>query len=281
MAQTRLFSLVSNGRILVLNRPVVMGILNITPDSFYENSRVSLDELVHRAGEMISEGARILDLGGQSTRPGAVQVGPEVEASRVIPAIEAVKKAHPETWISIDTYHAAVAKMAVEAGADIVNDISAGDDDERMLQTIAQLGLPYIAMHKLGAAGNMPAEPEYEDVVLDVLNYFIEKKNQLESKGIFNWILDPGFGFGKNLNQNVKLLAHLSTFQILNQPILVGISRKKMIQRLFDVDVSNALNGTTAMHMVALQNGATILRVHDVKEAMQCIQAYLATQSVV
>lgn len=265
------FTLNSKGRLLVIDKPLVMGILNATPDSFFEGSRVSADQVVDNAGEMLLQGATILDIGGQSTRPGAEQIGAEKEVERVIPAIEQVRKAFPDCWISVDTYHAPVAEMALNAGADIVNDVSAGDDDVDMLPLIAKMQVPYIAMHKKGRPETMQENPQYENVTTEVLQYFRDKKFQLEKKGIFDWIADPGFGFGKNLEHNYTLLNNLETFQILERPVLVGVSRKGMIQKALGVVAADALNGTTVLNTIALLKKASILRVHDVNEAMQCI----------
>lgn len=251
-----------------------MGILNVTPDSFHKSSRVSGQELIDKAGQMLSEGAGILDIGGQSTRPGAAQIGAEIEAERVIPGIEALRKAFPACWLSIDTYHASVAENAVQAGADIINDVSAGDDDTSMLPLVGQLQVPYIAMHKKGKPEDMQENPSYENVVQEVLDYFVQKKRELEQYGIYDWVLDPGFGFGKSLTHNYSLLQHLETFQILDKPVLVGISRKGMIQKALNIDAAQALNGTTALNMAALLKKAQILRVHDVKEAVECVKLW-------
>lgn len=265
-------SLNAKGRLLLIEKPMVMGILNATPDSFHENSRVSLQEVVDKAGNMLDEGAAILDIGGQSTRPGAEQVGAAIEAERCIPAIESVRSAFPQCWISVDTYHAAVASQALEAGADIVNDVSAGDEDADMLPLVARAKAPFIAMHKKGTPETMQLNPHYQNVVSEVLDYFKHKKAQFETMGIYDWVLDPGFGFGKSLEHNYKLMRNLESLAILDRPIMVGISRKGMIQRALNVDAGGALNGTTALHMFALIKGATILRVHDVREATECIK---------
>jgi dihydropteroate synthase len=269
-----MYRLNSKGRVLIIDQPIVMGIMNATPDSFHEGSRVSLQEIVDVAGKMLNEGAQILDIGGQSTRPGAEQIGSVIEAERVIPAIESIRKTFPDCWISIDTYHAAVAKAAIEGGADIVNDVSAGDDDMGMIPLVSELRVPYIAMHKKGKPETMQQNPQYDDVLDEVLSYFVQKKAQLEHAEIMDWVLDLGFGFGKTLEQNFTLFKHLKDFQTFDRPILVGISRKGMIQKTLNVDANNALNGTTALHMAALLNGANILRVHDVMAAVECITLF-------
>lgn len=261
-----------------LQFPLVMGILNATPDSFFEGSRIAVQSVVDAAGAMLDEGATILDIGGQSTRPGAVQIGATAEADRVVPAIEAVIAAFPQATISVDTYHASVAKVAIAAGATMVNDISAGDDDAEMLPLIAASGVTYIAMHKQGRPETMQNNPVYTNVVEEVLSYFTAKKSAFESLGICNWILDPGFGFGKTLEHNYSILANLHRFCEFGVPVLAGMSRKGMIQKALQVNADGALNGTTAANMVALQAGASILRVHDVKEAMQCVALWKLLQ---
>lgn len=266
-----MFILSSKGRLLVADKPLVMGILNTTPDSFFSESRVEKEHIVERAGAMIVEGATILDIGGQSTRPGAVQVDAKTEAERVLPAIEAVRQAYPEIWISVDTYYASVAKEAIALGADMVNDVSAGDDDVEMLNVVVAARVPFIAMHKKGLPETMQTKPQYENVVHDIMAYFRQKSEQFQSLGIYDWVLDPGFGFGKTFDHNYQIMAQLKSFHLFNRPVLIGISRKGMIQKALGVDASEALNGTTALHMLALQQGANILRVHDVKEAVQCI----------
>lgn len=254
-----------------------MGILNVTPDSFFESSRVSLEiELLHKAEKMLTDGATLLDIGGQSTRPGAELISPELELQRVIPAIEKLSRAFPEAIISVDTFYGKVAKAAIEAGASIINDISAGDDDPTMFETIVELNVPYIIMHKKGLPTHMQQNPNYENVVQEVLNYFTHKVRALQQAGVKDILIDPGFGFGKTLEHNYSLLAHLDVLKIFELPVLVGVSRKSMVQKLLKVNTQNALNGTTALHMVALQKGAAILRVHDVKEAVECIQIFEA-----
>ena len=270
------------GCIVSLEKPTVMGILNITPDSFYDGGRYkNTDEALKQAEKMLIEGATFIDIGAYSSRPGAADVNIENELKNAIPIIELVSKEFPQAIISIDTFRAKVAEEAISAGAHIVNDISSGDDDEEMLATVAKLKAPYIMMHKKGSPKNMQHNPHYENVVLEVMNYFTEKVAAANTAGIVDIILDPGFGFGKNLAHNYQLLNALNDFQIFGLPILAGISRKKMIQKIIGTNVQNSLNGTTAANTIALLNGATILRVHDVKEAVECINIVNATHGII
>jgi len=268
-----MYTLNCKGKLLSLNTPVVMGIINITPDSFYEGSRQqALDDILQQSKNMLTEGAAILDIGGQSTRPGSVQVGAEEEAKRVLPAIEAIHRQFPETIISIDTYHASVAKAAVDAGAAIVNDISGGMMDASMLSTVAALNVPYICMHMKGTPETMQQNPVYDDITKEVLDFFIERIDTCRRAGINDIIIDPGFGFGKTIEHNFMLLKNLGVFKILGKPILLGISRKSTIYKTLGVSANEALNGTTVLNTIGLQNGANILRVHDVKEAMEAVK---------
>lgn len=253
-----------------------MGIINLTPDSFFEGSRVSTDtkSILFEAEKKIGEGADFLDLGGYSTRPGAEHISLEEEINRVIPAILEIKKNFPDTLISIDTFRAEVAKAGIEAGADLVNDISAGNLDVEMLPLIGRLGLPYIAMHMRGTPQTMQLVTDYSDLISEVLSYFGNKVKQFAKFGIKDVIIDPGFGFAKTSAQNFELLRHLSSLKRLGLPILAGVSRKSMIYKTLDISANEALNGTTALNMVALLQGAAILRVHDVKEAKQTIQLF-------
>ncbi len=256
------------------NKPKVMGILNLTPDSFFEGSRVPTDKksVLEEAEKKIKEGADFLDLGGYSTRPGAADISIEEEIARVIPAISEIKKNFPDTLLSVDTFRSQVAKAAVEAGAELVNDISAGNLDPEMLPLVAQLGVPYIAMHMKGSPQTMQAETSYADLVPDVLAYFAEKIEQFRKFGIKDVIIDPGFGFAKTREQNFELLRNLSSFKRLGLPVLVGLSRKSMIYKTLAISANEALNGTIALNMFALLQGADILRVHDVKEAKETIE---------
>lgn len=269
------------GRLLCLDQPAVMGILNATPDSFYTRGRNSAPEaLLEQAGKMIEEGALILDIGGMSTRPHAADVSPQEELDRVLPAISGIRKAFPDIFISIDTYRAAVATEAVAAGADLVNDISAGDADAGMLATVAGLAVPYIAMHMQGMPATMQQNPQYENITLDVLDYFIQKIDACTVAGIKDIILDPGFGFGKTMAHNYQLLKGMKALQVTGKAVLAGLSRKSMIYKLLGTGAEAALNGTTALHMLALQQGAALLRVHDVKEAAECIKIFRYYQTI-
>lgn len=264
------------GKLLDLSRPVVMGILNTTPDSFFAGSRImDQKQLMEKAGEMIEEGAVILDIGGASSRPGAGEVSEAEEINRLIPAIQAVRATYPAALISADTWRAAVAREALRAGAHIINDISAGRMDSELWDTAAGSGAPYVLMHMQGTPKEMQKNPHYEDVVQEVLDFFILQVARLRSKGIQDIVLDPGFGFGKTIEHNYRLLNQLDVFStVLQLPVLAGISRKSMICRVLGVQPEQALNGTTALHMAALQKGARILRVHDVREAVEVIRLY-------
>jgi dihydropteroate synthase len=257
-----------------MDKPVVMGIINVTPDSFFSGSRVTADTAVQQAELMLQDGAGMLDLGGQSTRPGSERVAAQPEMDRVVPAIEQILKAFPDTIISIDTYHAAVAAAAVKAGACIVNDISSGDMDAAMLSTVAGLKVPYIAMHMQGTPEQMQQQPLYEDVTREVLDYFIQKMEACGKAGIHDMILDPGIGFGKTDLHNFELIRNLQVFTRLGKPVLLGVSRKGLINRTLGVKSAEALNGTTVLHTMGLMNGANILRVHDVKEAVEAVKLF-------
>lgn len=264
------------GRVYSLDKPKLMGILNLTPDSFFEGSRVSQEEkkILSTAEKMISEGTDFLDLGGYSTRPGALDISIEEEIQRVAPAISLIKREFPEILISVDTFRSEVAKVAVESGADLINDISAGNLDSKMLETVAQLGVPYIAMHMRGTPQTMQEETAYQDLVPEILYYFAQKLEQFKKLGIKDVIIDPGFGFAKTREQNFQLLRDLKSFQRLGLPILAGVSRKSMIYKTLQISASEALNGTTALNMFALLQGANILRVHDVKEAKETVTLF-------
>lgn len=271
-------SITCKGKLFSLHKPIIMGIVNATPDSFFEPSRkTTINEVVKQVQQMVTAGVTIIDIGGQSTRPGATIVGTNDELKRVIPIIEQLNKQFPDLLISIDTFRAEVAKQAVNVGASIVNDVSSGDDDGHMMDTVAKLGVPYIMMHKQGTPANMQQNPTYNNVTVEVLQYFSKKSIQARQAGIIDLILDPGFGFGKTQTHNYELLKNLSAFHITQLPILVGVSRKKMIQNVTQTNAEHALNGTTAVHTIALLNGAHILRVHDVKEAQECINIVSAT----
>jgi dihydropteroate synthase len=275
MAQDKHFHLQCGYLELDLSAPVVMGILNITPDSFYDGGRYQVPEdAIRRAEQMLEEGATILDLGAVSTRPGAVQPSVGEEWERLRPVLEEIRGAFPSVLISIDTYRAEIAQRAADRGANIINDISGGMLDPMMYATIAKHSLAYVCMHMQGTPETMQKNPQYNDVVQDVTTFFAEKTKALHNSGVENVIIDPGFGFGKEVHHNYQLLKHLDSFSRFEKPVLVGVSRKSMITKLLDVNKENALNGTTAVHMVALSKGAQILRVHDVKEAMECIRIH-------
>lgn len=263
------------GKLLDLSSPQIMGILNLTPDSFFDGGRwLEKEAYLVQAEQMLTDGAAILDIGGMSSRPGAKAVSTEEELSRVIQPIERLKKEFPEAIISIDTYRAKVAKAAVEAGADLVNDISAASLDPALLKTVADLEVPYILMHMQGTPENMQDNPNYKALLTDLLDFFINKLKEIRKLGIKDVILDLGFGFGKSLEHNYQLLAAMQEFHILGLPLLVGISRKSMICKLLKVNPKNALNGTTAAHILALEQGAQLLRVHDVKETKEAIEIW-------
>jgi dihydropteroate synthase len=266
-----------NGKILNLNSAVVMGIINITPDSFFEghlNKKES--ELLLMAEKMIEDGASILDIGGQSTKPGSKRIDAEEELSRVIPALDLIRKNFPEIIISIDTYYSKVAAIAIESGADMVNDISAGNFDEEMIPTVGKLKVPYVCMHMQGTPETMQQNPIYDNITLEVIQFFIEKIEACRKAGINDIIIDPGFGFGKKLEHNFTLLREMKSLQTLDCPILAGLSRKGMIYKTLETSPENALNGTTVANTLALINGARILRVHDVKEAKEAITIFNA-----
>lgn len=274
-----MFTLNCKGRLLVVDKPLVMGIINITPDSFYGESRYQTTEAVLRQAEqMLKDGAAILDIGGQSTRPGSEKLGAEAELKRVLAPIEAIHKNFPEAFISVDTYYAKVAAEAVAAGAGIVNDISAGSIDEKMIETVARLNVPYVLMHMKGTPQDMQQQANYSNVTSEVLDFLIRKKTELQETGIKDIICDPGFGFAKNIEQNFDLLRQFSVFKILHCPLLLGISRKSFIWKTLGTTAEHALNGTTVINTVGLLNGAAILRVHDVKEAVETIKLFTSLQ---
>ena len=270
-------SLNLNGRLYSLERPLVMGIVNVTPDSFYADSRVSGEHaLRERLDQLISEGASIADLGAYSSRPGAEVVSPEEEKRRLAPALRLLRDEYPDLPVSVDTFRAEVAAWAVqEYGASLINDISGGGLDGDMYRTVARLQVPYILMHMQGDPQTMQSKTDYTDVTLAVLDYFIERIGQLRELGLHDLILDPGFGFSKTTEQNYELMARLGEItSILPQPLLVGISRKSMIYRPLATTPQEALNGTTFLHALALERGAKILRVHDVRPAVEAVTLY-------
>jgi dihydropteroate synthase len=272
-----MFTLNCKGRLLVLDRPLVMGIINATPDSFFDGSRSrGIDQILSRAEQMLIDGADIIDIGGQSTRPGSEMIPSGEEIKRVVPAIEALAKKFPDAFISIDTFYSSVATAAVGAGATIVNDISAGSIDNDMIKTVAALKVPYILMHMKGTPQTMQQEAVYENLIREVLDFFIAKTYALNQAGIQDLIIDPGFGFAKTIEQNFALLKDLGVFKMLDKPILAGLSRKSTIYKTLDTTAAHALNGTTILNTIALQNGASILRVHDVKEAKEAVTLFSA-----
>ena len=268
------------GKLLELKEPKVMGIINNTPDSFFSGSRkIRVDEALWQAEKMIKDGADFLDIGGYSTRPGAEDIDPEEELNRIIPVIEQISERFPEIPLSVDTFRARVAREAVAYGAAVVNDVSGGNLDAEMFSMIAALKVPYILMHMRGTPQNMKDLAQYEDVVTDVMKELQEKIAALHQLGVNDVIVDPGFGFAKNIGHNFDLLKNLAHFSNFKLPLLIGISRKSMIYKSLGLSPDEALNGSTALHMIALQNGAQILRVHDVKEAKEVIKLYLLTYS--
>lgn len=264
------------GKLIDLSAPLVMGILNVTPDSFYDGSCYNGELAIgNRIEQILEEGAAIIDLGAMSTKPGAAEVSVEEEMKRLKPALKMINKYFPEAVVSVDTYRASIAREVVEKyGVAIVNDISAGDLDPAMLQTVAELKVPYIMMHLKGTPQNMQDSPQYDDIVQEVMMFFAKKMEQAKILGISDIIIDPGFGFGKTVEHNYELMNHLDTLKILEQPILIGISRKSMIYKVLETDPENALTGTIALNMAALMKGADIIRVHDVKDAVQTVKVF-------
>jgi dihydropteroate synthase len=274
-----MYTLNCKGQLLVMDRPLVMGIINTTPDSFYAKSRKqNEDDILAIVTQMVHEGADILDIGGQSTRPGSKRISTTEEIDRIMPAVESISKAFPKTIISIDTYSSEVAAAAVKSGATIVNDVSSGEMDTAMLDTVAGLGVPYICMHMKGTPGTMQLQPQYANVVTEVLDYLVNKVHQCKRAGIHDVIIDPGFGFGKTIEHNFSLLKSLSLFDIAGCPILAGLSRKSTIYKTLGIAAEDALNGTTVLNTIALTNGANILRVHDVKAAKETVDLFTAYQ---
>ncbi len=272
-----MFTINCKGKILSLADPLIMGIINTTPDSFYQGHlKDGIDAMVSMATQMLSDGADILDIGGQSTRPGSERISMNEELERVLPLIEAIHEKIPGAIISIDTYYSAVATAAVAAGASVVNDISAGNMDKAMLGTVASLQVPYVCMHMKGEPATMQHEAVYEDVVKEVLDFFINKIESCSKAGINDIIIDPGFGFAKTIEHNFQLLRSLSVLTMTGKPILAGLSRKSTIYNTLGITVDEALNGTTVLNTMALMNGASILRVHDVKAAKEAVTLFNA-----
>lgn len=264
-----------SGRLVSLDNPQVMGILNVTPDSFFLASRCrSEEEIRQRVCQIRCEGATMVDIGAYSSRPGADDVSVEEELRRLLPAVRIVREEWPEAVVSVDTFRAEVARRAVEAGADIINDISGGEMDPDMFSAIAELHVPYVLMHMKGTPKDMQKAPTYDNLMYDVFRSLGERVEALHEMGIADIIVDPGFGFGKTLEQNYEMMRRLGEFRLLDCPLLIGISRKSMVYRLLDNTPEQSLNGTTALNTIALMNGADILRVHDVKEAVEAVKIY-------
>lgn len=272
------FSLLCRQKNITFERPVVMGILNITPDSFYDGGSYTTEELMlRRAHQIIEQGADMIDIGAVSSRPGAILLPPQEERDRLVPAIRLLRSELPDAVISVDTCYALPAEASIEAGADIINDISGGQFDSDMIPTIARLQVPYILMHTRGLPGEMQQNTEYSDIIQDLAYYFSERLEQLYRLGGTDIVLDPGFGFAKTLEQNYFLMNHLDElFALFKEPFLVGISRKSMIYRLLNSTPKESLNGTTFLNTISLEKGASILRVHDVPEAVEAVNLHQA-----
>lgn len=269
-----------NGTLIDLSTPKIMGILNVTPNSFYDGGKHnSLEKALTQTEKMLHEGATFIDVGGASSKPGVAEISADEEKKRVLPVIEKIASTFPQAFISIDTYRSDVAAKAIAAGANMVNDISAGNLDKKMLQTVGSMGVPYVAMHMQGNPQSMQKNPTYNDILISIREFFSKKIIEAYNAGINDIILDPGFGFGKTLQQNFMLLRHLHTLHIDGIPLLVGVSRKSMIHKTLDIEPSAALNGTTVLNTIALDKGAQIVRVHDVKEAQQAIRLIEALQA--
>ena len=261
------------GKLIDLSDPIIMGILNITPDSFYDGGFYNSEKkIIAQVKKMINDGASIIDIGGYSSRPGAEDISVETELSRVLTVIKAIRHKFPETLISIDTFRSEVAKKAVKAGADIINDISGGSLDKKMFNTVSELNVPYIIMHMKGNPRNMIKKTKYEDVLKEIIRYFSKKIHLATKAGIKDIIIDPGFGFAKNVEQNFDILNNLDYLKYLDKPILIGVSRKSMIYKTLEVTPKDALNGSTVLHTISLLKGAKIIRTHDVKEANEAIK---------
>jgi dihydropteroate synthase len=270
----------AGGKLIDLTIPKVMGIINITPDSFYAESRkIDVRDVLKQAEKMLADGATFLDLGAYSSRPGAKDISIQEETDRLLPAVEAIAAAFPDAVISVDTFRAGIAEAAVQAGAHMINDISGGELDPDMFATVARLQVPYILMHMKGTPQTMNQLAKYNDVFNEVFDYFVKKIYQLKQLGVHDIILDPGFGFAKKAEHSYALMNRMEEFDVLQLPILAGISRKRMIYGLLETTAADALNGTTVLNTVALMKGASILRVHDVKEAVEAASIFNALQS--
>ena len=265
----------AGGKLIDLSTPKVMGIINLTPDSFYAGSRKqSVDEALLQASKMLSEGAAFLDIGAYSSRPGAADISVEEEMDRLLPVVKAIVDAYPDAVLSIDTFRSQIAEAAIKVGAHIINDISGGQLDDAMFATVARLQVPYILMHMKGTPQNMNQQAQYENIFDEVFDYFVDKYDQLKQLGVKDVIIDPGFGFAKKTEHSYALMNRLQDFSSLQLPVLVGISRKNMIYKTLGIIAADALNGTTALNTIALTKGANILRVHDVREAVEAVKVW-------
>jgi len=273
-----MYQLHSGSSILNIDKPLVMGVINCTPDSFYSSSRVTtLEKAKQLVDRMILEGVDIIDIGGSSSKPGSTEISALEEIDRVKDTIRYITASYPDKWISIDTTKAEVGKFAVEAGCKILNDISAGEMDKQMIKTVASLKVPYVCMHMQGTPSTMQINPSYQDVVSEIIEFFQQKIRVLEDNGVSQCIIDPGFGFGKTLAHNYTLLQNLQKFTVLQRPVLAGFSRKSMIYKFLNIEPEDSLNGTTVLNTIALMKNASILRVHDVKEAKQAVELFYKT----
>lgn len=275
------YSISCRGKLIDLSGPAVMGILNLTPDSFFDGGKFTEENsIISHVEQMVLHGALIIDLGAASSRPGSALISEEEEAKRLLPVLKILRQKFSEILFSVDTWRANIARKAADEGADIINDISGGTMDEKMFVTIADLKIPYILMHLKGTPQTMQQEPIYENVVVEVLKTLQSKVRTLREMGVNDIIIDPGFGFGKTVDHNYQLLANLELFHQLNCPVLAGFSRKSMINKLLNISSKEALNGTTILNTIAIQKGCSLLRVHDVKEATECIRIYSKMKSV-
>jgi dihydropteroate synthase len=271
-----MLSLNCKGRLLLIREPIVMGVINVTPDSFYAGSRTESEKaLIGLAEKMLNEGAAILDIGGLSSRPAAAEISVDEELSRVVPAIGILSKKFPDAFISVDSYRFEVTRAALDAGASIINDIGVGNFEEMVSLSVARK-VPYICMHNRGNPRTMQSMTEYDDITAEVLDFFIRRKSACHQLGLKDLVIDPGFGFAKTIQQNFRLLKELKMLHILESPILVGLSRKSTVYKTLDISPAEALNGSTVMHTLALEQGANILRVHDVREAVEAIRLWMS-----
>lgn len=268
------YLLPSSQVIMDFQAPIIMGIVNLTPDSFFEGSRTNLDQVVGSVGQMIKDGVDIVDIGAMSSRPGAKELSTTEEIQRLIPALKRIREVYPKVPISIDTYRSDVVNEAAQVGIDMVNDITAGQRDKSLFATIAGHKLPYVMMHMKGMPETMQADTKYDDLNLSILSFFTKRIHMARTEGIHDLIIDPGIGFGKSIDDNYRIIRHLKSYQLFDLPVLIGVSRKSFIYKTLGSDAAHALNGTTAMHMLSLLNGANVLRVHDVKEAVECKLLY-------